>query len=161
MTTRIRIRSTTLIFNGTFSKHVRKAWRFFRSRGYSKKVTAAIIGNLMTESYPGLQTHAKNELGCKGIAQWCPESGRWRQLEAYAAKRGVSPYRFGLQLSFINHELEGSFDSARRAANRAGSVSGATVELEQHWEICGGPGPTECNEASRVRFANHVYYRFH
>lgn len=143
---------------GTFSKHVRTAWRYFRRRHYSKKVAAAIIGNLMQESGPGLDPRANNGIGNRGIAQW--ESNRGSELKAFAATRGASPYSLGAQLGFVNHELQGAYAYVRQAAHRAGSVVGATVGLEQEWERCGEPGPTECNQAARVRFANHVYYRF-
>jgi RHS repeat-associated protein len=144
---------------GTFSKHVKQAWKYFRSQGYSKKVTAAIIGNLRGESGTGLSPTADNGAGCHGIAQWCGD--RWSGssgLEHFAAKRGASPYNFQIQLKFINHELQGGYSSYRREANGSPNVTEATKILEQGWERCGTPAA--CHETTRVNFANAVYARF-
>ncbi|MEW9309891.1 phage tail tip lysozyme [Labrys neptuniae] len=84
------------------------AMSYFIGRGYSREQAAGIVGNLVHES-AGLAPSSRNPgdgsdgSDSVGIAQW--NGDRARNLQAFAAARGKDWRDFGVQLAFVDHEL--------------------------------------------------------
>ncbi|WP_448950614.1 phage tail tip lysozyme [Labrys neptuniae] len=84
------------------------AMSYFIGRGYSPEQAAGIVGNLVHES-GGLAPASRNPgdgsdgSDSVGIAQW--NGARARNLQAFAAGQGKDWRDFGVQLAFVDHEL--------------------------------------------------------
>lgn len=77
----------------------------FVKLGYTKEAAAGIAGNLQQESNLNPSTKPGDQGSAHGIAQW--RGDRWTNMQAFAAKRGTSPYDMNTQLDFIDHEISG------------------------------------------------------
>ena len=89
----------------------RNIWAYYKSQGLSNEATAAIMGNLYSESKFNTTNHSGDSGKAAGIAQWHNYSnaeGRWKNLYEYAKGRGKSWTDLETQLSFILHEAKGS-----------------------------------------------------
>jgi RHS repeat-associated protein len=148
---------------GQLSKNVRIAFKYMTDHGLSAKVAAAIIGNLMQESYPSISPTADNGQGCHGIASWC--DGRWQDVMNAAPRQG--PYGLQYQLSYLVNDLErGPYESVLSAMRKAKTVQKATRIFANNsdaggggggYEGCGTDAANQCDTAQRVRYAVSVF----
>jgi hypothetical protein len=109
------------------------AMSYFMGRGYSRAQAAGIVGNLVHES-GGLKTQANNPgdgsdgTDSIGIAQW--NSDRARNLKAFAASQGKDWHDFGVQLAFVDHELNTGYAGVKQkllAAQSPDEAAGVIV----------------------------------
>lgn len=100
------------------------AMGFFQSRGYTKEQAAGIVGNLIGES--NLNPEIRGDGGMShGIAQW--NRDRLANLRRFAASRGKSWQDFGVQLEFIDWELQNVEKSAYNNLKNARTIDEATA----------------------------------
>jgi hypothetical protein len=117
----------------------RQAFNYFvTTAGYSSKVAAGIVGNMMTESGGNtekLDTHAHNDISGThdGIVQW--STGRWAQLKQYES--GKDPYELTTQLDYVVHELSTSYKTVLEGMKGAGSASDAATIFNEKFEVSG------------------------
>ncbi|MGO3702347.1 MAG: phage tail tip lysozyme [Candidatus Saccharimonadales bacterium] len=95
-----------------------KAMSYLTGKGLTGAQAAGIVGNLMQESGPDLDTKATNGTHT-GIAQW-DNGGRFANLQKYATSKNKDPFAIETQLEFIGVELgiEGSSSDAGHAAEK-------------------------------------------
>ncbi len=85
------------------------------SKGWSREEVSGMIGNLMRESggdTEDLNTRAVNG-SHRGIAQW--DYSRWKNLESFAAARGLDVYDIRTQALFIDYERKQGNESVHNA----------------------------------------------
>lgn len=89
--------------------NAQEVWTFFRSRGWSENATAAMLGNMQSESgiNPGIWENLTSYTGGYGLTQWTPYTkysqyagGGWQnngeaqcQRIAYEAENGMQWFR--------------------------------------------------------------------
>lgn len=106
-----------------------QAMSFFTGKGYTKEQAAGIVGNLIGES--NLRTGARNPGDGRdgsdsiGIGQWNGE--RANRLKRFAASQGRDWQDFGVQLAFVDVELQNHEIDAYRALKQARTVDEATA----------------------------------
>lgn len=114
-----------------------EAVSFFTSKGLSPHAAAAFVGRLSHES-GGMRTGAVNPgdgsdgSNSVGLGQW--NSGRAKQLAAFAARRGTSPNDFKTQLEFAWHELNSTETVALaglKGARNAEEAAKAAIDFER------------------------------
>lgn len=108
------------------------ARNFFIELGYKPHQAAAIVGNLMQESGPGLDTGAEGDDGtAHGIAQWRDTKGgpRFTRLKKFAAEQGTEWTDFQTQLKFVDYELKNHETGAYEALMAAQDVPSATAAM--------------------------------
>jgi len=100
------------------------AMGFFQSKGYTKEQAAGIVGNLIGES--NLNPEIRGDGGMShGIAQWNRE--RLDNLRRFASSKGKSWQDFGVQLEFIDWELQNVEKSAYANLKNAKTIDEATA----------------------------------
>jgi hypothetical protein len=93
------------------------AMSYFVGRGYTREQAAGIVGNLVHES-GGLNVKSRNPgdgsdgTDSIGIAQW--NSTRASNLKAFAAAQGKDWHDLGVQLAFVDHELNTSYSGVKQ-----------------------------------------------
>lgn len=88
------------------------AWNFFVSKGYTKKVTAGIMGNFQQES--GVDPKAIQSGGKgpgTGLIQWGngQDGGRWNELVSWAKKGKKDEWDIKTQLEYLYIEMEQAY----------------------------------------------------
>lgn len=121
------------------------------AEGMQPHQAAAIVGNLMQESGPGLNTGAVGDGGNSfGMAQW--NGPRMQALQAFAGERGTDPSDLQTQIDFLVHEMQGPESAAFEAIKSAPDLESATLAAsDRFWR----PG-TPMNE-NRVNYAQDFY----
>lgn len=101
--------SQTTNLDVTGSNPEEQAFSFFVNNGFTAAQAAGIVGNLHVES--GLNPQITNGIGAHGIAQW--RGNRLNDLYTWAASQTSTkmknPDYLLTQLTFVLHELDGSF----------------------------------------------------
>lgn len=93
-----------------------KVWNALRAAGYNEISTAAAMGNIQHESGFRVDAIEKGSGAGFGLIQWT--GGRRKQIENYAAQKGVSASDLGLQLEFLLKELaQGSGQWTKASSN--------------------------------------------
>jgi hypothetical protein len=124
---------------------VGKGAAFFQSKGWAPHQAAAIMGHLLHESGGKLDPNARapgdgrDGSDSIGIGQW--NSGRAKQLKAFAAAAGKPWNDLGVQLAFVQHELEtteGGAADALRGAKDIDSAVAAGLKYERPKGFEGG-----------------------
>lgn len=119
--------------------------------GYEPHIAAGLAGNFMQESGPSLNTRIVGDGGASvGIAQW--NSGRRRNLERFAAKRGTSPDDLDTQIAFVDWELKNTETAAWAEISRTTNARDAALAVSQHYERPGRP-----HNDRRVAFAEAIH----
>ncbi len=135
------------------SDNVRIAYEFFVAKGLAPFRSAGIVGNLQVEA-PGLDPNINQGGGGpgRGIAQWSV-NGRWVDLQAFAAQRGMNERDLTLQLEFIWHEMNNvaPWNKALPGVQGATDLTAATRAFMELYEKPGIP-----NFAERVAAAEAV-----
>lgn len=136
-----------------------KAFRFFVSKGLTKRQAAGVIGNLDQES--GMDPRISQIGGGpgRGIAQWSV-GGRWDRyagdnLVAYAAGRGTGRYGLATQLNFIWFELTKFSYYGLSSLKATTTITAAVTVFQDEFEGCG-----TCNTSARISYANDAYNRY-
>ena len=130
------------------------AFNFVVSKGLTKAQSAGIVGNLIQESNV-IPTAVQYGGGPgRGIAQWSV-GGRWDSshndnVTWYANAHGENRWALGTQLNFIWYELT-QIGYGYSALRSAGSVSTATIDFQDRYEICG-----TCDSSNRIKYAEEV-----
>jgi hypothetical protein len=127
--------------------HIKLAWQFFLSRGWSPAQSAGIVGNLMQES--GWRIDPTDTDGvAHGIAQW--QGGRlqpmWSWVAAWASdpnnadlmkKNGDLPGKnsFTGQLNYIEHDLLHDHNSVAKIIKADGDPVEAANDWNKYYEV--------------------------
>lgn len=110
------------------SNRAQLARDFFIELGYKPWQAAGIVGNLMQESGPGLDTGAVGDKGTAfGIAQW--RGKRKKALDKFAADNEANPNDFETQLRFVDYELKNHETGAYEALQASTDVPSATAAM--------------------------------
>ena len=138
------------------NSNAEKAFNYFVSYGFAPKQSAGIVGNLMQESGPVLNTSAE-AAGSEqsfGIAQWNAAAGRYRELREFASDLGRNWTDLDVQLRFITYELE-TYPYLGLAPLRASTtIEEATITFEIKYER-----PSVPHRQSRINYAYDIYKR--
>lgn len=139
------------------SERVSTAMGFFQSKGWTKAQAAGIVGNLMAEStlHTGALNGGDGSDGSDsiGIGQW--NGNRARALKSFAAAHGGDWRDYGVQLAFVQHELEGSEGAAGSKLKGAADVRSATDAMIMYERPSGSQnGPQSAhNYKGRLKYA--------
>lgn len=129
------------------------------ARGFSKEMSAAIVGNMWAEST--FNPTATNTNGAFGLLQWLGD--RKTALTRFANNKKLNPNATKTQLDFIKYELLDSYDgkyayeaSQFKRADAEKSISGKAHAFAKFVER---PGPAELSStvAARKAAARTVY----
>jgi hypothetical protein len=133
-----------------------KAFNFFLNYGFTAEQSAGIVGNLMQESGPSLNTSVK-AAGTEqsfGIAQWNAASGRYQELQEFAKDLGQPWTDLDVQLRFITFELEKYPYLGLSKLRAARTIEEATIAFEEKYER-----PSVPHRNSRLAYAKDIYKR--
>lgn len=135
------------------SAHIKIAFDYFVSAGFTPEQAAGLVGNFMQESGANLNTGAVGDGGTSyGIAQWHNE--RWTALRNFASSQGLDPGSIDAQVRFVVHELNTSHASVGRALRNATTVQEAAMIVSAKYEI---PAAQYANNGGRVANAQLVF----
>lgn len=159
LTTENNVLTTTGLAEGP---RIEQAFKFFKSRGFSGRVSAGIVGNLIVESGQNLPAHGPRGDGgqAAGIAQWHP--GRRRIFEQVYGK----PWQdstFTDQLNFIVWELSNkdsesgplNYDAGILLKGANVSVAQAAYIFDEKYERSSGAA-----RELRIKYAQDVYQTY-
>lgn len=140
--------SPRAISKGEMQSNVRKAVKFFKSKGFTDEQTAGIIGNLIHESGLDPTRLNPNDKGKKseGIAQW-----RAERRDALIKKYGANYKDLDNQLNFIYAELLDGEKLAYRYVKLSKNVTDATVNFDNYYERSDG-----LSRGARIGYAKGV-----
>ena len=105
----------------------------FVKLGYPEHVAAGLVGNIMQESGPGVDTGAVGDGGnAFGMAQW--NGPRRKAYLSYAEKKGVDPTDIDTQIEYLDHEFRTTEKSAYDAVMRTTTAEeAALVASKKFW----------------------------
>lgn len=139
----------------------RKAYDYLVNKGIEPHLSAAIVGNLIQESYAHLDSTVENKIGAVGIAQWL--GARKNSLKEFAKNSGTHYKDFDTQLEFLYSELMTTGDSwtekGRSAFFNAKTAEEAAALFVEKFERS-GEKPGEPGYDNRLRNAKSVYLQF-
>lgn len=165
---------------GTFtgSSEPEIVWNYFISQGYTKEVTAGIMGNMQQES--GISSKALQNGGegpGTGLIQWenaqYGGSGRWNTLEGWAGRQGIDPWDIQTQLRYLTEvEFADSWYQSELAKylkqygyqpgsnpvaafKKVGKLEHGVYIFELVWERAGHKA-----YENRIRYAKDIYQQF-
>jgi hypothetical protein len=104
--------------------------------------TDAIIGNLGWESAGFSIWHEVGQPPEKGGVGWAQWTGpRRKQFENYCYTREpqLTPRSYAGQLAFLVYELQGGYEKALLATEKAPDLARKTIEFEKEFESAGVP----------------------
>lgn len=143
-----------LDFTGNGGENKKVAWDYFTKMGYSKEMTAGIIGNLITESNLNPTIDAYDNSGSYGIAQWL--GGRKEGLYDFASNTGLNADDFTTQLKYIHHELQnGESGAMARMQNGGSSPEQQALLFSKYYER-----PEWAENPDRQNNARRIYSEF-
>lgn len=118
------------------------AFQYFRSRGWSPMYAAVIAGGLTHESRlnPGIENKGDQKDGSSSmaLAQWDPN--RFARLKQFASMNRTSWNDFGIQLAFVQWELENTHTGAAAALREATNLRDATSAFTEKYFRPAGTG---------------------
>lgn len=135
------------------SRHAQEALRFLQDKGLGKEDSAAMVGNLMQESFPSLET-GQHQNGAFGIASW--RGVRRKNLEKWAAQHGQRSDDFKTQLEFLWWELSVDKANSQNALEDVKSASGIDRKARALRRAYFRPGAAEAHDAERERYARDM-----
>ena len=125
-----------------------EALEFFKSKGWSEKQAAGIVGNLQAESYERLNPGAQGDSGqAYGIAQWHPP--RQEDFKRLYGKP-IQQSTFREQLEFVDWELNNTEKKAGNSLRRQSTVAGASNVIMHEYER---PSERSKRESGSTRIA--------
>lgn len=139
----------------TGDDNVAKAFNFFFSKNLLPPQAAGIVGNMLVEapskSLP-LDIDPKATNGSHwGIAQW--DAGRWANMKAYAARKGLDYNDIKAQLGFAWQEA--SSNSTIKDIKDTNTPEQAATVWEHDYENSGGQLLDQ-----RIKYANQIFAKF-
>lgn len=134
-------------FNEDRSRYIRDK---FIDLGYPEHVANGLVGNIMQESGPGIDTGAVGDNGASiGMGQW--QKGRRKDLEAFAKERGTSWKDLDTQILFLDNELKTKEKAAYDAVMKTETAEEAAVVLsKKYWR------PGKPHNSRRVSYAKKM-----
>ena len=148
--------STSQALGGTGSTNSEIAYNFFVAYGFTSQQSAGVVGNLMKESGPALDTSVK-AAGSEqsfGIAQWNAGAGRYQQLLEFANDLGRDWTDIDVQLRFIVWELENFPYLGLSHLRAARTIEQAVIAFEEKYER-----PSVPDRPSRIAYARDIHTR--
>lgn len=154
---------STNVPSATVAQREKSAFQFFVGKGASgtyKGLTpvqsAAIVGNLLTESAYTLDPKIVQGDGGpgRGIAQWTVTE-RWQTLLKFATDKKADPLTLGLQLDFLWHELNTTESAALKGLKAETAVAPATRTFMNLFERP-NPNPEVNHIDRRIQNANRI-----
>lgn len=140
--------------SGKRNNRASMARQFFIELGYKPYQAAGIVGRLMQESGPGLDTGAVGDSGTAfGVAQ--VRGQRYENLKKMAAEWGTDPSDFQTQLRFVDWEMKNTEPFAYKQLMASEDVNGA-AEAMMHFER--PQGYTKANPKGGHGWANTLRY---
>lgn len=138
------------------NSNAEKAFNYFVHYGFTPKQSAGIVGNLMQESGPRLNTSAEASGSEQsfGIAQWNASAGRYRQLRDFASDLGKDWTDLDVQLRFITYELETYPYLGLSSLRSSNTIEDAVIAFETKYER-----PSVPHRQSRINYAYDIYKR--
>lgn len=132
------------------------AFNYFVVYGFTHKQAAGIVGNLMVESTPKLNTSIKaaGSEQSYGIAQWNAAGGRYQELREFARDLGRDWTDLDIQLKFITYELETYPYLGLALLRSSTTIEEAVIAFETKYERPGIP-----HRQSRINYAYDIYKR--
>lgn len=127
-----------------------EAFSLLKAKGYPDHVAAALVGNMVQESGPKLNTRAVGDGGNSfGAVQW--NGPRKDSFMRWAAANERDIYDLGTQIEFLDYEMRGPERKAYDAIMAAPDVRSATLAASnRYWR----PGDPWNN--NRIRYAEDV-----
>ena len=161
------------------SSNAEKIWNYFRGKGLTKAGTAGLMGNLDAESAlipNNLENTREAQLGSDavytskvdsgayknfttdnagyGLAQWTV-SDRKKPLYQYKVSRGTSIGDLGMQLDFLNSELNSTFPGILSVLKSTSDINAASDKVLKEFER-----PAVLNYGARRNMAQQFYKKF-
>lgn len=101
--------------------------------GYEPHIAAGLVGNLMQESGPGLNTRAVGDNGnAFGMGQW--NGPRRIAYLRFAEERGADPGDLDTQIAWLHHELTGPEATAAARIMQADTArEAAAIASQEFW----------------------------
>jgi hypothetical protein len=99
--------------------------------GWTPMHAAAIVGNLIAESYLDPDTGRGDQGTAMGIAQW--RNDRVAKFQEVIAV-GVEDASFEQQLEFVNWELRNSQKKAGNLLKKAATIEDSTAVIDKYYE---------------------------
>lgn len=146
-------------FGATGGTNAEIAFNFFVEYGFTPQQAAGIVGNLMQESGPALNTSAE-AAGSEqsfGIAQWNAASAagyRFQGLQQFASDLGRDWRDLDVQLQYVVYELETKPYLGLAQLRATQTIEQATLVFQDKYERPGIP-----HTQSRIRYARDIYSR--
>jgi hypothetical protein len=120
--------------NPMFSDNAAFAVNFLQEKGWTPHAAVGVVGNLIQESGPNLNTRAVHDggtgIGIAGFRDPKPGQGRKTNLMNFARQNELDPFDLRTQLSFVDHELrtsEAGVGARLRAARNAEEAARAGI----------------------------------
>lgn len=149
------------------NSHVKTAFQFIYSKGYSSAQAAGIVGNLMVESGESIDPHAtgdylkgvdssRGEPTSFGIAQW--HLGRGTDMFSWVTAWSLDnndpdgKYSFLGQLNYLIYDLEVQHPAIRDAIVKLSTPQDVAAYWDEHFEVSDGKA-----RAKRVSNAQNVF----
>jgi len=138
------------------NSNAERAFNYFIEYGFTPQQAAGIVGNLMQESGPSLDTsiEAAGSEQSYGIAQWNAATDRFDNLRSFASDLGRPWTDLSVQLRFITHELETNSGYGMAELRASTTIEQAMLAFQDRFERCG-----TCHTSSRLRYARDIYSR--
>jgi hypothetical protein len=139
--------------SGSFKPHVKAAFQFFISHGWSAAQSAGIVGNLMQESGSGIDPTASDGVA-HGIAQW--QGGRlqpmWNWVASWANANNDPDGKnsFNGQLNYIEYDLTHGHSSVGAIIKKASTPRDAANDWNKYYEISADTSSTRGDNATKV-----------
>ena len=132
------------------------AFNFFVAYGFTPEQSAGVVGNLMKESGPTLDTsvEAAGSEPSFGIAQWNAGAGRYRKLLEFASDLGRDWTDLEVQLRFIIYELENYRYLGLSQLRAATTIPQAVAAFEEKYER-----PSIPDRPQRIAYARDIFTR--
>lgn len=152
--------STDNAKNAVAGDNIKTAYDEMIKNGISSVVASAIIGNLMQESGPTLNTNATNPTtGAFGVGQWLGE--RASGLESYAQSVGKDKSDLATQIDYLlkkdlpSQKSYFGGDSGLNEFLHSTDINSATQKWESSFERSGGSGMS-----NRLSYARQIYQQY-
>lgn len=127
-----------------------KAYQILTNKGYDRKTALGIVGNLVQESGPTLDTEALgfDGTGSYGVAQWLgPRKEKLKEIRPndYNTIEG--------QLEFLDWELNNTHKNAYEKIKSEDTVEGIATAFSDHYEI---PNKAFAYNDKRIKYAQEL-----
>jgi hypothetical protein len=153
---RVHPMNTSEFISSVGNTNPERAFNFFVAYGFTPFQAAGVVGNLMQESGPTLNTSAE-AAGTEqsyGIAQWNRATPRYDELVEFSSDLGLPWTDLDAQLQFIIFELEKYSYLGLSQLRASTTIEEAVVAFETKYERPGTP-----HRASRISYATDIYNR--